>query len=95
MTGRDPGTAVLDNRSTPCATGLIRTRARMAELPPGDLLVVLSHDRFAPVELPLWAERHGHEVVRVEREWRFPRTLHRITLRRTAGRRVPAGSAVP
>jgi tRNA 2-thiouridine synthesizing protein A len=83
-------TTVLDNRATPCAVGLIRARERMTTLEPGERLVVLSHDRFAPVELPLWAERAGHDVLDVARDRRFVRTLHRITLRKAGSATRPS-----
>lgn len=75
-------TVVLDNRRVPCATGLIRARRRMAELAAGDVLEVHSHDRFAPFELPVWAERDGHEVLSVHRDGRWPRRTFRIAIRK-------------
>lgn len=75
-------TVVLDNRRVPCATGLIRARRRMAELVTGDVLEVHSRDRFAPFELPLWAERDGHEVLSVHRDGRWPRRTFRIAIRK-------------
>lgn len=53
---------VLDNRSAPCAVGLIRAARTMAELEPGSVLEIWTRDRFAPVEIPLWAVRDGHRV---------------------------------
>lgn len=87
---RTERTTVLDNRATPCAVGLIRARERMETLQAGDRLVVLSHDRFAPVELPLWAERAGHDVLDVARDRRFVRALHRITLRKAGAPTGPS-----
>ena len=78
----EQGCVVLDNRKVPCATGLIRARHRMADLASGDVLVVLSRDRFTPYELPLWAERDGHEVVAVHRDGRRPRRTFRIMIRK-------------
>lgn len=76
---------VLDNRGVPCALGLLHIRDAMAGLAAGALLAVESVDRFAPVEIPLWAERHGHEVVDVQRSGRWPRRGHRFLLRKSAG----------
>lgn len=54
---------LLDNRRTPCAVGLIRAARTLADLPGGTVLEIWSRDRFAPVEIPLWAETDGHDVV--------------------------------
>lgn len=54
---------LMDNRSTPCAVGLIRAAERMQELPSGTVLEIWSRDHFAPMEIPIWAERDGHEPV--------------------------------
>lgn len=53
---------LLDNRRTACAVGLIKAARTMAELPVGTTLEIWSRDRFAPMEIPIWAERDGHEV---------------------------------
>lgn len=53
---------LLDNRRTPCAVGLIRADERIRQLAPGTVLEIWSKDRFAPMEIPLWAERDGHRV---------------------------------
>lgn len=72
---------VLDNRSTPCAVGLIRAAEQIRGLKAGQVLEILSRDRFAPMEVPLWAERDGHEVVHVEKVGRWPRTHFRFRIR--------------
>lgn len=56
------GRYLLDNRRTPCAVGLIKASRTMADLPPGTVMEIWSRDRFAPVEIPLWATKDGHEV---------------------------------
>ncbi|WP_277050922.1 sulfurtransferase TusA family protein [Ruania albidiflava] len=53
---------LLDNRRTPCAVGLIRADETIGDLAPGTVLEIWSKDRFAPMEIPLWAERDGHRV---------------------------------
>ena len=53
---------LLDNRSTPCAVGLIKAARLMATLPVGTTMEIWSRDRFAPREIPMWAERDGHDV---------------------------------
>lgn len=63
---------VLDNRSTPCAVGLIRAAGVMAKVSPGQVLEIQTRDRFAPVEIPLWASRSGHENRAVRRAGIWP-----------------------
>jgi TusA-related sulfurtransferase len=53
---------LMDNRHTPCAVGLIKAARAMAELPGGTVMEIWSKDRFAPIEIPLWAEKDGHAV---------------------------------
>lgn len=53
---------LMDNRRTPCAVGLIKAARTMAGLPSGTVMEIWSRDRFAPVEIPLWAAKDGHQV---------------------------------
>lgn len=64
---------VLDNRATPCAVGLIKAARRIREIRSGQILEIWTRDRFAPMEIPLWAERDGYEVVGQERAGAWPR----------------------
>jgi TusA-related sulfurtransferase len=74
MTAAAPATTVLlDNRSTPCAVGLIRAASAVRTLQVGDVLEIWTRDRVAPVEIPVWVERDGHQIVRQERVGRWPR----------------------
>lgn len=79
---------LLDNRSAPCAVGLIRADRLMRTLSDGDVLEVLSRDRFAPMEVPLWAEAEGHDVEARERAGIWPRRYWRFRIRNVA--QVPA-----
>lgn len=63
---------VLDNRRTPCAVGLIRAAEAMAGVPEGEALEILTRDRFATVEIPLWAARSGHSAPIVRRAGLWP-----------------------
>lgn len=90
-----PHDVVLDNRRVPCALGLIRLREAIDTVAPGDVVVVLSRDRFAPVEIPLWAERAGHELLAVERVGGWPRRSHRIAVRRQTAEADPDGLRPP
>lgn len=63
---------VLDNRRIPCAIGLIRVADAIAGVPNGGVLEVHTRDRFAPVEIPLWATRAGHAMGEVRRAGTWP-----------------------
>lgn len=67
-----PAVTVLDNRRTPCAVGLIRATGVMAKVPTGDVLEIHSRDRFAPVEIPLWARRSGHSEPTMSKAGSWP-----------------------
>jgi tRNA 2-thiouridine synthesizing protein A len=71
-----PARSLLDNRSAPCAVGLIRAAEQMAGLPPGSTLEIWSRDHFAPIEIPLWAAHDGYDVVLHTRGGRWPRRFH-------------------
>lgn len=63
---------LLDNRSAPCAVGLIKAARMMRELLPGDELEIWSRDRFAPMEIPLFAQRDGYLVEQCPNGGRWP-----------------------
>ncbi len=66
------GRVLLDNRSTPCAVGLIKAAQVIRGLAAGTVVEIWSRDRFAPMEIPLWAERDGHAVFMRGQEGRWP-----------------------
>lgn len=70
----------LDNRGTPCSLGLIRVRQKLAGLSIGDDLEVVTRDRFAPYEVPLWVEKQGLELtsLRTAGFWIFSTTTFLI-----------------
>jgi len=68
----DTPVEVIDNRRTPCAIGLIRAARRVQQLEPDTRVDILSKDRFAPFEVPIWAERDGHRVIANTREGMWP-----------------------
>lgn len=63
---------MLDNRRTPCAVGLIRATGVMANVPAGDVLEIHTRDRFASVEIPLWATRSGHSEPSIRKAGSWP-----------------------
>ena len=95
MTGAAPGTTVLlDNRSTPCAVGLIRAARAIRSLQAGEVLEIWTRDRVAPVEIPVWVERDGHRILRQERVGRWPRAHYVFEVRAGGGttpRQDPGG----
>jgi len=70
----------IDNRKTPCALGLLHVQRVMAGIPIGDVVEVVTRDRFAPYEVPAWVDRHALELVASERSgfWLFSTTTFRI-----------------
>ncbi|MBW7917211.1 MAG: sulfurtransferase TusA family protein [Trueperaceae bacterium] len=83
----------LDNRATPCALGLLRVQERLAAMPVGATLEVVTRDRFAPYEVPAWVERAGLELTALEKRgfWLFGSTMFRI--RKTTEVRAPRRAA--
>jgi len=63
---------LLDNRGTPCAVGLIKAARLMADLAPGTVLEIWSRDRFAPMEVRLWAEKNRHVVEQLPDGGKWP-----------------------
>lgn len=70
----------LDNRGSPCSLGLLRVKQRLADMPLGDVLEVVTRDRFAPYEVPAWVDRQGLQLVSLVRSgfWLFATTTFRI-----------------
>jgi TusA-related sulfurtransferase len=81
--GREGAVHKLDNRGSSCSLGLLRVKQRLAEMPLGDVLEVVTRDRFAPYEVPAWVERQGLELVSLVRSgvWLFSTTT--FTIRKT------------
>jgi tRNA 2-thiouridine synthesizing protein A len=66
----------LDARGLNCPLPLIKARAALASLAPGDVLVVLATDPEAPIDLAALAADDGHALA-TEREaahWRLTLT---------------------
>ena len=67
---------MLDVRGLNCPVPLIRARATLAALEPGETLVVLATDPEAPIDLAALAADEGHDL-RTQREphhWRLALT---------------------
>jgi tRNA 2-thiouridine synthesizing protein A len=50
----------IDARGLACPLPLVLAKRRMAELSPGDTLMVLATDPEAPIDLAAWAADEGH-----------------------------------
>lgn len=50
----------LDARGLACPLPLTMARRRMADLEPGETLLVLANDPEASIDLAAWAARDGH-----------------------------------
>jgi TusA-related sulfurtransferase len=87
MTTSQPirASVLLDNRRTPCAVGLIRAARTMRDLPTGTVLEIWSRDRFAPMEIPIWAERDGHRVVVRGQAGRWPKRHYVFEVHKDGG----------
>ncbi len=72
LSGASGDHQVLDNRRSPCALGLIRAARAIRSLEPGAVLEIWTRDRVAPVEIGVWAEREGHQVIRQQRAGWWP-----------------------
>lgn len=53
----------LDGGDLGCAKLLILLRARVAELPAGDVVHLSTVDPVAPIDLPVWCHMTGHEYL--------------------------------
>jgi tRNA 2-thiouridine synthesizing protein A len=58
----------VDARGLACPLPLTMAQRRMAELAPGDTLLVLATDPEAPIDLNAWASREGHGYEEQPRE---------------------------
>jgi tRNA 2-thiouridine synthesizing protein A len=58
----------VDARGLACPLPLTMAKRAMAELAPGDELLVLATDREAPIDLAAWATEAGHSYSEVRRE---------------------------
>jgi tRNA 2-thiouridine synthesizing protein A len=75
----------LDVRGLHCPVPLIRARAALAKMTPGEELVVLATDPEAPIDLAALAADEGHalETRREPHHWRLAITKGSVRPRRT------------
>lgn len=64
----------LDARGLLCPLPVIRVQDRVAELAPGDTLIVSCSDPGVLNDIPAWCRINGHQVVHIE-ETKFEQTL--------------------
>ena len=58
----------LDVRGLRCPIPLLRARAELPALAPGEALIVLATDPEAPIDLAAWAAREGHGYLESARD---------------------------
>ncbi|MDZ7790777.1 MAG: sulfurtransferase TusA family protein [Xanthomonadales bacterium] len=66
MSEHDSGVRVVDCRGLACPEPVWRTRQAMAALAPGAELDVLATDPMAELDLAVFCQRTGHEMVHAE-----------------------------
>ncbi len=54
---------VIDTRGTAYPVPLLETRKSMAEVPKGAILEVISYDPNTNDDIPIWANKAGHEYL--------------------------------
>ena len=75
-----PQTAVLDCLGKACPVPVIELARAVAELEVGELLVLLSDDPGAKVDIPVWCRMKGQELVSVTHDG----AALRFTVRRSS-----------
>ncbi len=67
----------LDARGLNCPLPLVKARTALAQLAPGDVLIVLATDPEAPIDLAALAADEGHalETAREAAHWRLVLTV--------------------
>ncbi|MFL0690699.1 MAG: sulfurtransferase TusA family protein [Agrobacterium tumefaciens] len=60
-------TVIYDLRGLKCPLPVLKTRRRMADMIPGDELVVETSDPLAGIDIPHFCNEDGHELVMQER----------------------------
>ena len=74
-------TAVYDLRGLKCPLPVLKTRRRMADLKPGDELIVETSDPLAGIDIPHFCAEDGHELIAQERH----EAGHRFHIRKGGG----------
>ncbi len=54
---------VVDARGTACPGPLLEARRSMADVPKGEVMEVISSDPSTVQDIPLWANKVGHEYL--------------------------------
>ncbi len=54
---------VVDARGTACPGPLLEARRSMTEVPKGEIMEVISSDESTAQDIPLWANKVGHEYL--------------------------------
>ena len=78
MTDQGPASHTLDTAGLFCPLPIVKTAARIKEIPTGDILVVLSDDPGILQDMPAWCKSNGQELLGIEEAG----GLYRATIRR-------------
>ena len=57
----------LDARGLFCPSPVMQTNVELSKMQVGEILTVLADDPAAEDDIASWARRHGHEVVKMEK----------------------------
>ena len=66
MTSEMPADSILDTYGLLCPMPIIKTAARIKELPMGSVLKVLSDDPGILEDMPAWCITSGQELMRID-----------------------------
>jgi tRNA 2-thiouridine synthesizing protein A len=62
---------IVDARGLACPLPLTMAKRKMAQVQPGEALILLTTDREAPIDLAAWAADEGHHYEQREQEGWF------------------------
>jgi tRNA 2-thiouridine synthesizing protein A len=74
---------IYDLRGLKCPLPVLKTRRRMADLNPGDELIVETTDPLAGIDIPHFCNEDGHELLTQER---LDNSGHRFHIRKGGDR---------
>lgn len=57
---------IYDLRGLNCPMPVLKTRKRLAEMPPGGMLIIETTDSLAVIDIPHFCQEYGHRLVSTE-----------------------------
>lgn len=61
----------LDLRGTPCPINFVKTKLKLEEMAPGEVLEVLLDDGEPIINVPRSVKEEGHQILKIEKEGEF------------------------